>query len=592
MHNDWQPPNSEFPPPKPGEPPLFRAARVGDHRAIRSLIADGADPNAVFDIGLDPSASPDPATPLMVAAGSGDGATIETVRLLLELGADPRLVFEQQSAATFAVRGLGWNYRPGGDAARLRAVLDAGARMPLAGAPGASLVSDAAGSGDPERLRALLERGANPNPHWDPEEAAQDAARMRAAMRSYRSSTNLPPALADTLSKYPELEAEIEETESEFEQKQASAPSSHDIPLFRAAESGSAECVRILLDAGADPMIRDNGSQTAMYVADSPEVAMLLKSVGVPVEGSDWLEWSPLIHAVSDGETSRVRALLAAGADVNATHDRGYTVFMSAASSMCRNVAVMRLLVEAGADALAITELGYNAFHAAIDVNGEANAEASVRATFSCLKSLGVDIEHRNNAGQSPLARAIDWGTGTEVRVLCELGANPNAPARFHRCREDACKAVEEPPLVAAAKGGVDGDEKVEALLRAGADPLAKDSEGYTALVHAVAKLSRDSDDYEQTFRRFFEGLRSLRGERGLHAMHQDAYLRAVRPALREYVQAFAAVIPVDSTWEFAEEWRHALLRTIELLAAYEEWARWQQTRGQSTDPEPRPEQG
>lgn len=33
-------------PPEPGEPELFQAARLGDHAAVRALIAAGADPNA------------------------------------------------------------------------------------------------------------------------------------------------------------------------------------------------------------------------------------------------------------------------------------------------------------------------------------------------------------------------------------------------------------------------------------------------------------------------------------------------------------------------------------------------------------------
>lgn len=83
---DWVPPNSEYPPPKPDEPPIIRAARLGDHDAIRSLVRGGVRLDVSFNIRLDPGARECPATPLMVAAGSGDGATVETVDLLLELG--------------------------------------------------------------------------------------------------------------------------------------------------------------------------------------------------------------------------------------------------------------------------------------------------------------------------------------------------------------------------------------------------------------------------------------------------------------------------------------------------------------------------
>src|SRR5262245_30197083 len=98
----WVPPNAEFPPPKPGEPALHCAARTGNHDEIRRLVAAGAHLNHVFDIALDPGARGNPVTALMVAAGSGDGATEETVCLLLELGADARFVTQYDaSAATF-----------------------------------------------------------------------------------------------------------------------------------------------------------------------------------------------------------------------------------------------------------------------------------------------------------------------------------------------------------------------------------------------------------------------------------------------------------------------------------------------------------
>lgn len=117
--SDRVPPNAEFPPPKAGEPLLHRAARLGDIEAIERLVHEGHDINAEYDIGLDPGATDWPATPLMVAAGSGDGASVETVQRLLDLGADPKAKTVAGSAAMFACSGLGWNYRPGGDPARL-----------------------------------------------------------------------------------------------------------------------------------------------------------------------------------------------------------------------------------------------------------------------------------------------------------------------------------------------------------------------------------------------------------------------------------------------------------------------------------------
>lgn len=574
----------EFQVPKPDEPPLHRAAREGNRAAIHELIAAGADPNATYDLEPDPEAGERHATPLMTAAGSGTGATVETVRLLLELGADPRLVVGGESAASFACEGLGWHYGPGGDAGRLALLLDAGSPLKLTGRDGGRFFCAVSKQGDPERLKVLLAHGASPNALWDPEEAKRDAAAMRRYLTSNSQGCN---GDATDATEAPDSESErsfhdfLEQQAKEDEERNASAPWSHEIPLHCAAESGSAECVRLLLEAGADLHARDNSRQTAMYAAASKEVVLLLKERGLPVEDSDYMDWSPMLHALCAGDdaVTRVRALLAAGADVNATHDRGYTLFMSAVGSE-RRPELLRLLVEAGADVHAVSELGYNAFHAAIDVNWGANAEESVRATLRYLKELGVNMELRNRAGQTPLARAIQDGTGVEVRVLCELGANANAVCALRRCGEDGCEHQELPLLFHAVDGtGVHKDVKTEALLRAGADPLALTPEGHSALALAVADLCRHADDYAGAFSAFFLGLHGLRVPEGASPADQEAYAAMARPVVREYVRSFAAPIPLGTSCEYEGQWREERLVTIELLGAYEGWARQRRLR-------------
>lgn len=578
METSWTPPNTNYPPPKPGEPPLHTAARLGDHSAILSLVDGGADIDAVFDIGLDPGAHAKPATPLMVAAGSGDGATIETVQLLLELGADPTRVVGRNSAATMASAGLGWNYRPGGDADRLRFLLDKGAPLPQKPSVANRVLCDTARNGDSTRLEVLLQHGLPASGHWDPEEAKENHRRIVQHMAEFRASEpdvldGMPEELRDAMSD------SMDDLHAQIFDRMSSAPSNFEIPLFCAAESGSSDCVRLLLDAGAAFDTRDSWQQTAMYYAASDAVVRTLLEAGLPIEDCDESGWSPLVNALSDGEDGVpiVKALISNGADVNGKHDRGYTVFMSAVGSMERDVAVLRALVEAGADPHAVTELGYNAFHAAIDVNFKANEEASVRSTLEYLKELGVDIEHRNNRGHTPLARAIDEGTGIEVRVLCELGADPNAVCPMHQCCEDACGTVDMPLLFAAADGtGVDKDEKVEALLNAGAAPLVKDAEGFTPLIRVVATLCSDAEDYSAAYDRFFTELSELRLTGDSVQEDRRMFVDDATPVLDAFVRRFADDIPVKATCEYDAEWREERIRCITLLAAHEGWARWQ----------------
>lgn len=580
----WTAPNNDYPPPKVGEPALHCAARTGDTDTIRRLAAEGADINARFDIGLGTGAGSCPATALMVAAGSGDGATLDTVKLLLELGADPRATTCDLSAADFACSGLGWNYKPGGDAQRLRCLLDAGSPLPTRPKAANRLLCDAAAAGDPERLRVLLAHGLNARGHFDPDEARKRARAMMERMARHSASqpdlfASMPEAFRASLA-----ESRKKHEEDEFEE-QSSAPWSSEIPLFCAAESGSAECVQLLLDAGADPKARDHSKRTAMYDAGSAPVIRALMQAGLPLEDADTSGWSPLVNALGNSEYAlpRIRALIEAGANVNATHDRGYTVFMSAVGSR-RHPEVLRLLIASGANPHAVCELGCNAFHAAIDVDGrEASAEESVRDTLGYLKELGVNIEHRNKAGYTPLARAIQQFNGLDVRVLCELGADPNAVCPKHKCGGDACTRIDLPLLFHAACSSVEQDVKTDALLKAGADPLAEDSEGFTPLMLVVASLCRDAADHYAVYQAFFKGVHAIRVDGTPMPQIRDDFIAAATPPLRAYVERFAGEIPITDTSKFAQNWRTEKIACIVSLCAYEGWARHQHLRQRAT---------
>jgi cytohesin len=377
VSDDYEP-IPDYAPPKAGEPPLHRAARYGDHGAIQSLVAAGTDVNGVFDLQLDPDGPATPATPLMVAAGSGDGAGAETVELLLQLGAAPRQKLMGRSAARFACKGLGFNYRPGGDATRLRRLLELGCD-PNETWRRVTLLADAAWGGRVEEVRVLLVAGAHPDPP--------------------RGEDGTSP-------------------------EHGAGPSYPQVPLFLAALEGSAEMTWLLLDAGADVHVLDTSGRNALFYGNSREVALILASGGIDLEARDEFGWTPLVSAMMDGNVERAAGLLAAGANVHSTHDRGCTVFMSAVSSPERSIDMMQLIIGAGGNPHAVTELGWNAFHAAVDVNGyEANTEESVRSTLEFLHRLGVDTNHRNIHNVTPLMHARAFGTPTVVQILQELGA-------------------------------------------------------------------------------------------------------------------------------------------------------------------------
>ena len=144
-----------------------------------------------------------------------------------------------------------------------------------------------------------------------------------------------------------------------------------------------------------------------------------------------------LIAAVKAGDTATVQRLLAAGADVDLRDETGATLLMLAAYAGDRDLA--GALLGSGADVNATDAAGWGALMKACY-----NAE---------LKRGFADV----------------------VQVLIDAGANIEAPIGY---------SVR--PLMLAA--GYGETAVVEALLQAGADVLAKNEGGFTALMMVKQK--------------------------------------------------------------------------------------------------------
>ena len=276
---------------------------------------------------------------------------------------------------------------------------------------------EAVRSGDLDRLRKVVGVVLGLDGYLDP--ARAEAERRHLVGEIDRSLRKFMECLG------PKASAKLD-TLLEGLRGQAHAPIPDAIPLMVAAKAGFSEGIRLLVELGAEPTIRDDSQRTALWCAGSAEVVRLLVELGLDLKDVDVHGWTPLTHAAGEGleGLNRARWLIEAGADVNATHDRGFTVFMAAAAGLERHVEMLRLLATSGANPHAVSELGYNAFHAAVDVNGGwANAEESVRSVLGYLKALGVSLTQRDHRGWTPLERARYRGTELEVQVLEELGA-------------------------------------------------------------------------------------------------------------------------------------------------------------------------
>ena len=169
----------------------------------------------------------------------------------------------------------------------------------------------------------------------------------------------------------------------------------------------------------------------------------------------------------------RLRALIGAGADVNAFDNHGRTALMRA-SGYGGDVERVRALIRAGADVNAANDYGWTAL---MEASGDGGDVERVRA----LIRAGADVNAVDDDGETALMEASRLGDVERVRALIRAGADVNA------VDDDGGTALME----ASRRGDV---ERVRALIGAGADVNAVDDDGETALMFA----SGDGGDVER----------------------------------------------------------------------------------------------
>ncbi len=435
---------------------LVRAIRRGDVDDVRRILEAGADLSWRLPAEDDHGAFLDQTTPLMVAAAA-PGSNAEIVRLLLDKGADPFAVSEGEVSAVWYASGGGTGYplneanladlEPdhvyrnwgGGDAARLRLLLDAGGDPNESSDNGRSCVYEACSVGDAERLRLLIERGGKVGPTAAPTSVSAGIEEVLGA---------------DTLKGLRErFEGVVHQL----------------VPLFAAAEAGSLECVRAIVEVGFPPDYEVSG-ENAIAKASSVDVVEYLWSLGVRVSTGSF-GFDAIDDAIGAGNMPVLRFLLRE-ADPETIQQK-----LLMASGVRMNPRAIALLLELGADANKISNAYGSPLHYACwqgDGNGGRDNE-EVEQTVQALIDAGAD-PNLMAKGKRPLHEAVfgDWGSPTSVRVLLRNGADVDGRD------QDGQTAL----MVAAQHGEA---ECVRVLLEGGANRSAKDLRGKTALDYAQA---------------------------------------------------------------------------------------------------------
>lgn len=238
-------------------------------------------------------------------------------------------------------------------------------------------------------------------------------------------------------------------------------------PLIKSAAGGHGECIRMLLDRGAD-VTKENWYGPALHCAAEAgaitSINMLL-SMNVDVNTKDHHGRTALYCATLSGHLNAMEILLSNGADVNAGDRIGETP-LALAVIWQQSKDMVQLLLNNGANTELMLEHNDNgtALHEACSVGNEAIAR--------------LLLEHKSNVnatddiGSTPLHLAVRTNNASLLHVLLEYGANI-----------DAKDNERQTPLHWASEYGY--RDSATKLLEWGADTEATNDRGLTPLQFA-----------------------------------------------------------------------------------------------------------
>ncbi len=431
----------------------------------------------LLDVGADPNTGDDSlsATPLFIAAVTGDP---EKVAALLNAGADADIRFLDHTTALSAtgdeqvaamlLKKTSPELPPndlsliaaacGGNAGAMSDLLDRGANANAADHQGMTPLMHVALRAWPDMVKILLEAGADPNLKDQSNRSALWHAAAGTEAGYYRNAGCDPKVI--------ELLLNAGARQSDYD---PDCPESSEFIL--AVNSGKADAVKLLIDAGPDPEALGPALIWATWNKSGPILSLLLDA-GADPNYRDKNGDTPLLDAASSNKPNLVRILLAAGADPAITDKNGMTAMDLAGRYESDSPAGRKVL-----------EL----------LERAAPCPARNTASPAYLAAVRRWLDHGGNIDYSYcnapfLSRAVKRGDLGLAKMLLDAGADPNiddpeTPLQLAVERNDF--AMAELLLSAGANpddgyaGGPlqkairDGNIAMASmLLHAGADPL------------------------------------------------------------------------------------------------------------------------
>ncbi|KAJ3606921.1 hypothetical protein NHX12_026437 [Muraenolepis orangiensis] len=212
-------------------------------------------------------------------------------------------------------------------------------------------------------------------------------------------------------------------------------------PLHLAAYRGHMEVVRILLSAGCDLDIQDDGDQTALHraaVVGNSDVINALIQEGCDLDRQD-KSGNTALHEVSwHGFSQSVRLLVKAGANVHSRNKVGNTSLHLA----CQNghAQSVKVLLLGGARPDTKNQAGDTGLHVA----GRYNQVAVIRILLGAFCS----VSEKNQVGDTPLHVAASLNHRKSVRLLLEAGADISARNAVGQSAVDQARDNNNPEVV------------------------------------------------------------------------------------------------------------------------------------------------
>lgn len=214
-------------------------------------------------------------------------------------------------------------------------------------------------------------------------------------------------------------------------------------------------------------------------------VVKALLSAGADINAKDDSGLTALWWAVKTEYADIIDLLISAGADVNIKNHEGITPLMIACSQNSPEIAMT--LISAGADVNAKSKKGVTPLMFAIDIRGKFEID---RGLITTLIARGADVNAKNEDGATPLMFAADAGAPEIVNLLLAAGAEVNVKNKSGHTALMLAVASSECKNKGQNEGGFDCDYEgvIRVLLEGNADVNAKSKDGSTALMLAVKK--------------------------------------------------------------------------------------------------------